>query len=84
VEFFEDRGLVVWFAVLQYPLNDPAAIRMGSKDVNLASECFDNKLNVLSWHSLDRFLNNMVSILIFHALQDINLEFLNELRLLIR
>jgi hypothetical protein len=73
----------VRFAVFQYPLDNPAAIRVSGKNVDLASEGFDDKLDVFSRDTLDSFLDNVVAILIFHALEDIGLELFNKFGLLI-
>jgi hypothetical protein len=70
-------------AVLQNPLNDSASIRVGSENVDLTSESFDDELNVLSWNSLDGFLHNMVAILILDTLEDVSLKLGNELSLLV-
>lgn len=57
---------------------------MGSKDVDLAPEGIDHELNVLSWHTLDSLLHNVISILVLDTLKNIGLELFNELSLLIR
>jgi hypothetical protein len=84
VEFLENSSLIVWFAVLQDPLNNPAAVRMSSKDVDLAPEGIDDELYVFSRYTLDSLLNNMVSILILDTLENISLQLFNELSLLVR
>lgn len=56
---------------------------MGSENVDLTSESFDDELNVLSWNSLDGFLHNMVAILILDTLEDVSLKLGNELSLLV-
>jgi len=72
------------FAVFQYPLNDTAAIGMGSENVDLASEGLDDELNMFSRNSFDGFLDDVVSVLILDTLEDVRLEFLNKFSLLIR
>jgi hypothetical protein len=67
----------VGFAVLQYSLNYPAAIRMSSKNVDLASESLDDELDMFRGNSLDGFLHDVVAILIFDALKDICLKLLH-------
>ena len=71
------------FAIFQYSLENSAAIRMNGKNIDLTSEGFYDKLEVLGRDTLDGSLDNMVAILIFHALENISLEFFDELRLLI-
>ena len=72
------------FAIFQYPLDDSAAVRMSGENMNLTSESFDDKLNMLSGDTLDGFLHNMVAILIFDTFENIGLKFIDELSLLIR
>jgi len=75
--------LIARFAVLQYPLNDSAPIRMCSKNVHLTSKSFDDELDMLCGYSLDGLLHDVIAILIFDTFEDIGLEFCNELGLLI-
>lgn len=64
-------------AVLQDSLNDPTTIRMGGENVDLSSESFDDELNVLSWHTFDSFLHDVVAVLVLDTLQNINLQLLD-------
>lgn len=83
VKFFEDSSLIMWFAVFQNPLDNTATVRMGGKNVNLASECLDDELNMLCWDTLDGFLNHMVTVLVLDTLQNIGSKLFDELGLLI-
>jgi hypothetical protein len=47
MQFFEDRRLVVRFTILQYPLDNPTAVRMCRQNVYLALEGFDDELDML-------------------------------------
>ena len=57
---------------------------MSGQALDLASERIDNKLNVLCRNSFYSFLDHVVPILVFNALEDIVLKFLDKLSLLIR
>jgi hypothetical protein len=83
MQLFENIGLVVRFAIFKNPLDDSAAVWMACQDMDLASKGFDDKLDMFSWNTLDSFLNNVVSILIFHALENISLKFCDKLSLLV-
>jgi hypothetical protein len=83
MELFENSSLVVGFAVLQYSLNDSASIWMSGQDVDLASESFNDELDMLGWDSLNGLLHNMISVLIFDTLQNVGLQFFDKFRLLI-
>jgi hypothetical protein len=56
---------------------------MRGKNVHLALEGFDDELNVLSRHTLNGFLHYVIAVLIFDALQDIDLQLFHQLGLLI-
>jgi hypothetical protein len=57
---------------------------MSGQNMHLASEGFDDKLNVLSWDTLNGFLDNMVAILVLHTFQNIGLKLINKFCLLVR
>ena len=76
VQLLQDwRGLVAR-AVLQDPLDDPAAVGMGGEVVDLTSEGVNNELEPGGFHRLDTFLNHVVSVLVFHTLENIAVQFL--------
>ena len=83
MQFVEYSSLVLRLAVFQNPLDDSASIWVGSKDVNLAPEGFDDELNVLCWYSFDSFLHDVIAILIFDTLENIRLELCDEFCLLV-
>ena len=56
---------------------------MGRQCLHLSREGVDNELDVLCGYSFDRFLDDMVAILIFYTLENVLLELLDELCLLI-
>ena len=64
-------------AVLQDSLNDSTTIRMGGENVDLSSESFDDELNVLSWHTFDSFLHDVVAVLVLDTFQNIDLQLLD-------
>lgn len=71
------------FAVLQHSLDDTAAIGVCSEAVNLAPEGVDDELDILRGHTLDSLLNDMVAILVSHALEDVVLQLLDHGGLLV-
>ncbi len=70
-------------AVLQDSLDDPTSVRVGGENVDLTFESFDDELNVLSWHTFDSFLHNVIAVLVLDTLQNINLQLLDQFGLLI-
>ena len=48
---------------------------------HIALEGIDDELEVLGVDTLNAFLYNMVPVLVFHALQDVALQFLHHLHL---
>ena len=64
-------------AVLQDSLNDSTTIRMGCENVDLSSESFDDELNVLSWHTFDSLLHDVVAVLVLDTFQNIDLQLLD-------
>ena len=60
--------------MLQHPLNDATSIRVSGKTVNLPSEGFDDKLNISSRDSFDGLLNDMVPVLVLHALENMTIK----------
>ena len=83
VEFLQDRRSGGLFAVFEHTLDDTAAIRMSSQALDLSSKGVDDELDVLGGYTFDSFLNDMISILIFDALEDLVLQFLRQRRLLV-
>lgn len=77
VQLLQNSDLIMRLAVLQDPLNDSTTIRMGGENVDLSSESFDDELNVLSWHTFDSFLHDVVAVLVLDTLQNINLQLLD-------
>ena len=71
------------FAVLEASLDDSASIGMNTQVLNLTSKCLEHKRYVVSMASLDGLLDNVVSVLILDASQDILFQFAHKRRLLI-
>ena len=76
VELLQDgRGLVPG-AVLQDPLDDPAAVGVGGEVVDLPSEGVNDELEPGGLHRLDALLDHVVAVLVLHALQNVPVQFL--------
>ena len=76
VQLLQDwRGLVAR-AVLQDPLDDPAAVGVGGQVVHLASEGVNDELESAGLYSLDTLLDHVVTILVFDTLQHVPVKFL--------
>ena len=43
----------------------------------LLEDCLNDEVNLIGWHTLDAFLNHMISILIIDAINDRIFQFLN-------
>lgn len=56
---------------------------MGSQSMHLAFEGVNDELDMFCWDSLNCFLDNMVAMLVFDTLENVYLEFFNELGLLV-
>lgn len=83
MEFTQNRFPIDFLAMLQHPLNDPTAIRMGSKSIHLPFESVDYKLHILGRNSFDGFLDHVIAILISNTFQDMVLKLLDHRSLLI-
>ena len=76
VQLLQDwRGLVAR-AVLQDPLDDPAAVWVGGQVVHLPSEGVNDELESAGLYSLDTLLDHVVTILVFDTLQHVPVKFL--------
>ena len=81
VQLLQDwRGLVAR-AVLQDPLDDPAAVGVGGQVVHLASEGVNDELESAGLYSLDTLLDHVVTILVFDTLQHVPVKFLRGVRI---
>ena len=56
---------------------------MSRQFLNVAGEGVDDELYMFSGYSLESFLNDMISILILDAFENVVLKFPNQLRLLV-
>lgn len=83
MQFLEDSFLIARLTVLQNTLDHSASIRVSCENVNLTPKCFNDKLNMFSGNTLNSFLNNVITVLIFDALEDVRLEFLDKFSLLV-
>jgi hypothetical protein len=77
MQLLQDCGLIMGFAVFQNSLNNSTAVGVRGENVHLSFEGFDDELNVLSWDTLNGFLHNVIAILIFNTLQNIDLQLFN-------
>ena len=71
-------------AMFENALDDSAAVRMGAQRVHLAGKGADDKLKGTWLHALDALLYDMITILVFHALENVAIEFTHDLLLLLR
>ena len=78
VELLQDRGGLLPRAVLQDPLDDPAAVGVGGQVVHLAAEGINDELESAGLHGLDTLLDDVVAILVLHTLQHVPVKFLRE------
>lgn len=83
MQLSQDRLAVVLLAVFQHPLDDSAAIRMGSKSVHLSFEGVDDELHIVRRNPLDGLLDHVVAILISDTFQDMAFKLLDHGSLLI-
>ena len=77
VELLQDGVGLVARAVLQDPLDDPAAVGMGGEVVHLPAEGVNDELEPGGLHGLDTFLHHVVPVLVLHALENISVQFLS-------
>ena len=83
MDLLKHRCLGMLFTVLQHTLNNPAAILISRQTVDLASERIEDKLNVLGRYPLNRFLHDMIAILVSDTFQHIMLQLFDQLGLLV-
>lgn len=69
--------------MFEHPLNDPTSVRVGGKTLNLLMEGIQDELDMLRRNPLDRFLDDMVAVLVPDGFQDVVLEFLHDASLLV-
>ena len=84
MDFLKHRRASMLLAILQHALYDPAAVLVGRQFLHVTGEGVDDELNVFSGYSFEGFLDDMVSVLILDAFENVVLEFPNQLRLLVR
>jgi hypothetical protein len=82
MQFFENRSLGGLVAVFQHTLNDTAAVWMHRKRLDLTFECLNYELYVFGRNPLDRFLNHMIAVLIFHTLENMTIKLFDQSGLL--
>lgn len=70
MNFIQNLSGLILIAVLQNPLDNSAAIGMGRQLVDLTGKRVDNEIEMLWWNTLDHFLHDVVTILIFYALKN--------------
>jgi hypothetical protein len=65
-------------AVLQTSLYNPTAISVNTQMLNLASESLENKRYVVGVATLDSLLDDMISVLVFDASQNVLFQFADQ------
>lgn len=83
MKLLEYSSLIFGGTIFQHPLNYTTTIGMGSQSMHLAFEGVNDELDMFCWDSLNCFLDNMVAMLVFDTLENVYLEFFNELGLLV-
>lgn len=71
------------FAMFKHALDDAAAVRVRRQRMDLPRERVDDEPNVLRRYPFDGFLDHVVPVLVFDALEHVLFELLDQLRLLI-
>mmetsp|Transcript_40643 Transcript_40643/g.94308 ORF Transcript_40643/g.94308 Transcript_40643/m.94308 type:complete len:229 (+) Transcript_40643:1055-1741(+) len=66
------------FAILQNSLNHPTSVGVGGQRHNVAEKVVNNKLNRRPGRLLNALLDNMVAVLVTHALHDMTFKLLQE------
>lgn len=83
MELGQNRFTVDLFTVFQHSLDDTAAVRVSCKSVDLTPEGVDDELDILRRHTFDGLLNDVIAILVPHALQNVVLQLLDHGGLLV-
>lgn len=69
--------------MLEHSLDYTTTVGMGGKSVDLIIECLDDELYMFGRDPLDSFLDNVISILVFDAFQDMAIQFFDQCCLLL-
>jgi hypothetical protein len=67
---FEYRSALELVTILQNALDHSAAISMDAELIHILSHGLYHKIDDLSWHFFDTFLNDMIPILVIDAFND--------------
>lgn len=74
VELAHDLRLVALGAMLEQPLDDPAAVGVRGQGCHLSTHSVHDEVNVLSRHQLNDLLHNMVAVLVLDDAQDLGFQ----------
>lgn len=69
--------------MLQYALDDAAAVGVRAQSVHLPLEGVDDELQRMRLHALDALLHHVVAILVLDALEHVSVQFAHHLLLLL-
>lgn len=83
VELGKDRRGLFRRAVLQDPLDDSTPVGMCAEGVNLSVEGVDDELESIRLDTFNALLHDVISVLVFDALQHVPFEFANNFLLLL-
>ena len=84
VQFLQYWPSLLWRAMLQDPLNDPAPVWMCGQAEHLPTERIYDELQGGWLHCFDTFLDHMVAILVLDTLQHIPIQLLDDELLLVQ
>ena len=84
MKFLKQRSLCSLITVFEHALDDTAPIGVSCQSMDLTMESFDDELDVFCRYSLNSFLNHMIAVLVFYALEDMTVQLLNKGGLLLR
>lgn len=83
MKFIQDVCLRGLMAILQHALDDPTAIGMCCKLMDLVCKGVDDERDMLGWDPLDSFLDYVVAVLVFDTLQDLIFKLFDKIGLLV-
>mmetsp|Transcript_11207 Transcript_11207/g.27397 ORF Transcript_11207/g.27397 Transcript_11207/m.27397 type:complete len:385 (+) Transcript_11207:2759-3913(+) len=81
MDLIVDLGHLLRVAVLDNPLQHTRTVAVRRHAPNLAAETVDDELHLPRWHSLEKLLQDVVSVLVLDGLQDTAVQILSELQL---
>lgn len=82
VQLLKDTLSLFRGAMLENTLDHSTSVGVGAQGVDLPCECADHKLQSPRFDALDALLHHVVPVLIFDALQNVSVQFSDDLLLL--